>query len=108
MDIYNHPLLKSELAFRGGTALQKCIFDSPTCYSEDLDFVQINKGSIGNTSNALHDTLNPCLGEPKVSRWAERLTFIYRFQSTEQSHPMRLKIEINTKENHHCLELIEK
>jgi len=27
VDIYNHPLLKRELAFRGGTALQKCFFE---------------------------------------------------------------------------------
>lgn len=25
VDIFNHPLLKKELAFRGGTALQKCL-----------------------------------------------------------------------------------
>lgn len=108
VDIYNHPILKNELTFRGGTALQKCIFDSPTRYSEDLDFVQVKKGPIGHICNALHDTLNPWLGEPKVSRWAERVTFIYRFQSTEQNHPMRLKIEINTKENYNYLEFIEK
>ncbi len=108
VDIYNHPLLKNELAFRGGTALQKCFFDSPTRYSEDLDFVQINKGIIGPLSNALHDTLNPWLGDPKVKRWAERLTFIYRFLSTEQKIPMRLKIEINTKENSNFLEFTEK
>lgn len=108
IDIYNHPLLQKELAFRGGTALQKCFFDAPIRYSEDLDFVQINRGVIGPISNALHDTLNPWLGEPKVKRWSERLTFIYRFTSTEQKQPMRLKIEINTKENASFLELKEK
>lgn len=108
VDIFNHPFLKGELAFRGGTALQKCFFDSPIRYSEDLDFVQINKGVIGPISNALHDTLNPWLGQPKVKRWSERLTFIYRFTSTEQKSPMRLKIEINTKENKNFLNFKEK
>lgn len=108
VDIYNNPYLKNELAFRGGTALQKCFFKLPTRYSEDLDFVQINKGVIGPISNALHDTLNPWLGQPKVKRWAERLTFIYRFTSTEQKIPMRLKIEINTKENKNFLSFKEK
>jgi hypothetical protein len=27
VDIFSHPLLKKELAFRGGTALQKCFYE---------------------------------------------------------------------------------
>jgi predicted nucleotidyltransferase component of viral defense system len=107
VDIYNHPLLRKELIFRGGTALQKCFFNTPMRYSEDLDFVQINQGVIGPISNALHDTLNPWLGQPKVKRWAERVTFIYRFKSSGQDQPIRLKLEINTKEHYNFLDLIE-
>jgi len=108
IEIYNHPLLKKELAFRGGTALQKCFFENPTRYSEDIDLVQIKKGAIGEISNALHDTLNPWLGQPSVKRWAERLTFSYRFISTERNERMRLKIEINTAENYNFLDFMEK
>lgn len=106
--IYNHPLLKKELAFRGGTALQKCFFESPTRYSEDIGLVQLIKGPVGDISNALHDTLNPWLGQPKVKRWAERLTFIYRFLDTESNNNMRLKVEINTSEGNSLLGLIQK
>ncbi len=108
VEIYNHPLLKDELAFRGGTALQKCFFTSPTRYSEDIDLVQIKKGAVGAISNALHDTLNPWLGQPSVKRWAERLTFRYRYLSTDQNKAMRLKIEINTEENYNFLDFMEK
>ncbi len=108
VDIYNHPFLKNELAFRGGTALQKCFFESPTRYSEDIDLVQLTKGPIGDISNALHETLNPWLGQPKVKRWAERLTFVYRFLDARSNSKMRLKIEINTGEGNSLLDLIQK
>lgn len=108
IEIYNHTLLKEELAFRGGTALQKCFFENPTRYSEDIDLVQIKKGPIGAISNALHDTLNPWLGKPNVKRWAERLTFKYSYLSTDQNKKMRLKIEINTAENYNFLDFLEK
>ena len=42
--IYGHPLLARELAFRGGTALNKLHLRPPSRYSEDLDFVQSNAG----------------------------------------------------------------
>lgn len=106
--IFSHRLLQTELAFRGGTALQKCFFHQPTRYSEDVDLVQIKKGAIGAISNALHDTLNPWLGQPTVKRWAGRFSLIYRFTSSNQNKPMRLKIEINTQENYSFLALIEK
>lgn len=108
VEIYNHPLLKKEVAFRGGTALQKCFFENPTRYSEDIDLVQLTKGPIGAISKAIHDTLNPWLGKPNVERWSKRLTFSYRFVSTEKNQRERLKIEINTAENNNFLELIDK
>ncbi len=41
IELYGHPLLKEKLAFRGGTALNKLIFNPPSRYSEDIDLVQI-------------------------------------------------------------------
>ena len=108
VEIYNHPFLKNEVAFRGGTALQKCFFENPTRYSEDIDLVQLTKGPIGAISKALHDTLNPWLGKPNVERWQKRLTFSYRYISTDTKDSLRLKIEINTAENYNFLGLIEK
>ena len=35
IEIYSDPLLSSMFAFRGGTAMQKLFFASPTRYSED-------------------------------------------------------------------------
>ncbi len=47
VSLYDHPKIKSSLAFRGGTALNKLFFTPATRYSEDLDFVQIKDEPIG-------------------------------------------------------------
>lgn len=47
VELYRDDLLARELAFRGGTALQKLHFDPPVRYSEDIDLVQVNPGPIG-------------------------------------------------------------
>ncbi len=49
---------------------------------------------------ALHDTLNPWLGEPRYKQSQERATFKYRFQSEDTPPlPPRLKMEIHTGEH---------
>jgi len=108
IEMFKNQVLKQELAFRGGTALQKCFYKDPTRYSEDVDCVQLGAGPIGPVFDALHDTLNPWLGKPKAKRGPGRATFIYRFLSVADNQPMRLKIEINTREHYHFLDLIEK
>ncbi len=40
LDIFSDPLLKNELAFRGGTALHKLFFQPAQRYSEDIDLVR--------------------------------------------------------------------
>jgi predicted nucleotidyltransferase component of viral defense system len=43
VDIANHPVLGSELAFRGGTSLQKLHLSRPLRYSNDLDYVRTSR-----------------------------------------------------------------
>lgn len=109
IDMFNHPLLKSELAFRGGTALQKCFYETATRYSEDIDCVQITSNPIGPVFDALREVLEPWLGKPKVKQGHGRATLIYKFESTEPSNSkMSLKVEINTREHYNFLGLIGK
>lgn len=109
VDLYNHPLLKTELAFRGGTALQKCFFKSPTRYSEDLDFVQVNSSPIGPIFDAIRDVIDPWLGKPRVKQGRGLATMYYRFEGSDANKSaMRLKIEINTREHEVCLQHIHK
>ncbi|MFN0101109.1 MAG: nucleotidyl transferase AbiEii/AbiGii toxin family protein [Bryobacteraceae bacterium] len=100
VEIFNHPLLSRELAFRGGTALHKFFLPKPARYSEDIDLVQIAPGPIGPVMTALRETLDPWLGAPKRSQSEGRMTFIYRFESElPPIVPLRVKIEVNTREH---------
>lgn len=99
LQIYGHPELRKTLAFRGGTALNKLIFNPPSRYSEDIDLVQISTEPIGQTINILRAVMDPWLGKPK--KWGASgglFTLDYRTTSDDQL-PIKLKIEINTREH---------
>ena len=97
VEIFNHPGLAKNLAFRGGTALFK-LHLSQARYSEDIDLVQVHPGPIGPVMDALQERLNGWLGKPKRNQSEGRITFIYRMQS-ERGAPLRLKVEINSREH---------
>lgn len=100
VEIYRDEFLASELAFRGGTALQKLHFDPPARYSEDIDLVQVRSGPIGSVLQALRARLDPWLGAPSWKQGPSTTTFVYRFESEAMPvTPLRLKIEINTREH---------
>ena len=104
VDLFSHEVLAREVAFRGGTALHKLHFDPPGRYSEDIDLVQVNAGPIGEVMNAVRARLDPWLGEPKWKQGQGRVTFFYRFESEFRPvTPLRLKVEINTREHFHVL-----
>lgn len=100
VEIFDHPRLKRELAFRGGTALHKLFSPGLVRYSEDIDLVQIEEGPIGPAMTALRGLLDPWLGAPKRNLSEGRVTLIYRFESElPPVVPLRLKVEINTREH---------
>ncbi len=100
VDLYSNDLLAQELTFRGGTALQKLHFDPPARYSEDIDLVQVNPGPIGPVLQAIRSCLEPWLGEPRWKQSRGRATFVYRFESEAKPvTPLKLKVEINTREH---------
>lgn len=104
--LFSSSLLKEKLAFRGGTALNKLFFNPPLRYSEDIDLVQLSAEPIGEVMNELRELIDPWLGEPKWRLGQGRVTLIYRFISEEPEIPMRVKIEINSREHFTLLGLI--
>jgi predicted nucleotidyltransferase component of viral defense system len=99
VELFRHPQIRGNLAFRGGTALHKLFFAQPGRYSEDIDLVQLERGAIGPVLDALRSVLDPWLGEARHKRGPDGTTLVYRFESTSSpTQPMRLKIEINTRE----------
>ena len=100
IELFNNPIVREALAFRGGTALHKLFFEQPRRYSEDIDLVQKEAGPIGPALDAIRTALDSWLGDPRYSRGQGRVTLRYRFDTTTLPvRSMRLKIEINTREH---------
>jgi predicted nucleotidyltransferase component of viral defense system len=97
VEIFSHPMLADNLAFRGGTALFK-LHLQPVRYSEDIDLVQVHRGPIGPILDALQEKLNFWLSNPKRKQSEGRVTLTYRVAS-EEGVQLKLKVEINSREH---------
>jgi predicted nucleotidyltransferase component of viral defense system len=97
IEIFSRPILADNFAFRGGTALYK-LHLPPARYSEDIDLVQTQAGGIGPLMDALREALRPWLGIPKWKQSEGRVTLVYRTQA-EDGVPLKLKVEINSREH---------
>lgn len=82
------------------TALHKLFLASAGRYSEDIDLVQVRALAIGDVITAFRARLDPRPGTPKLKQGQGRVTLIYRFTSEiPPIVPLRLKVEINTREH---------
>jgi predicted nucleotidyltransferase component of viral defense system len=109
VELYSNSFIRENLIFRGGTALHKLFIYPSGRYSEDIDMVQINPGSIAPYLNAIRSILDPWLGEPTWKVKQTSLKLVYRFQPESSTlERMRIKIEINTKEHFKRFDLIDK
>ena len=100
VEIFADPELASRLTLRGGTALHRLWLASPLRYSEDIDLVQRGPGPIGPLLDGLRSRLDPVLWTPRRETSPENVTLRYRMESEiPPVVPMRLKIEINTREH---------
>ena len=98
--MFSEPEVARLLAFRGGTALYKLHLRPAARYSEDIDLVQVSAGPIGGVLDAIRRALDPWLGLPRRTTKEGRIVLIYRMSSEGQpSVPMRLKVEINSREH---------
>ncbi|MEM7361676.1 MAG: nucleotidyl transferase AbiEii/AbiGii toxin family protein [Bacteroidota bacterium] len=68
VSMYNNPILRDTLVFRGGTALNKLFLHPPARFSEDLDFVQLRAGNIGSAIGAIRDSMKWFLEEAELKR----------------------------------------
>ena len=106
VDIFIDPAVADLLVLRGGTALHKLMLPPPVRYSEDIDLVQRGTGQIGDILDAIRARLDPWLGKPRRERGPAAVTISYRFDSEALPvRPLRLKIEINTREHFAVLEI---
>jgi len=100
ISLFSNRIIAEHLAFRGGTALHKLFLKPPARYSEDIDLVQIEAGAIGPIIDAVREMLDGFLGEPRRQRGVDSVTLTYRVESEiPPVVPLRLKVEINTREH---------
>ena len=100
VELFSDPFLREQLRFRGGTALNKLHFPAPFRYSEDIDLVRTTKGAIGPVLHHVRDVLEPWLGGAAFdqSQVAPKLKFRTEAEGVSSTAPLRLKVEINTRE----------
>ena len=80
--------------------MHKLVLAESFRYSEDIDLVQTDAEAIGGILDAVRGVLDPWLGKPVRKAGPGNTTLIYRFESEIQPvRPLRLKIEINTREH---------
>ena len=100
VEMYGQRSINNTLAFRGGTALYKLHISPPPRYSEDIDLVQVQPEPIGSVLDSIRTVLDPWLGVPKRKFKEGSVSLIYRTISEgQQAVPMKLKVEINTREH---------
>jgi predicted nucleotidyltransferase component of viral defense system len=100
VEMFARPAIADAMVFRGGTALHKLVLPTPGRYSEDIDLVQAAPGPIGPALDAIRHVLDPWLGAPTRKQSDGGATLIYRFAGSGLPvQPMRLKVEINTREH---------
>ncbi|MBF0107221.1 MAG: nucleotidyl transferase AbiEii/AbiGii toxin family protein [Deltaproteobacteria bacterium] len=98
--IYSDTFLSEQLAFRGGTCINKIYLCEPSRYSEDLDFVQIKSEKIGPIANRLKIVLSQIF-DSKPAWEAKKGSFKlhYSFIPEGSVYKQKVKIEINTREH---------
>lgn len=106
VELFSDKTLSGLLAFRGGTALHKLFLQPPTRYSEDIDLVQTKAVPIGDTIDGTRELLDNLLGNPRIQQKHDAQVMIYRVQSEiPPTVPLRIKIEINSREHFNVLGL---
>jgi predicted nucleotidyltransferase component of viral defense system len=98
-DLFNASVLRGRIAFRGGTAIHKLLFEHPLRYSEDIDLVQTRAEPIGSTVDAIRDALS-WLGKCNRTQAGHSFHLVFKFApESEPQSVLRLKVEINTREH---------
>ncbi len=102
VELFSDELLRTNLAFRGGTAFHKLYLKPQARYSEDIDLVQIKEGPIGPLLDRIRERMKFIGTKGKSERALHNYSIIYRFPS---EIPPVINIEYD---NEKAFELIKK
>lgn len=99
--IYSDPVLSEKLALRGGTCLNKLIWNTPARYSEDIDLVQISAEKAGPTISRFRKAMEDIFDESaqwETTRGSFRLYYSF-LPEGRTGERQRIKVEINIQEH---------
>jgi predicted nucleotidyltransferase component of viral defense system len=98
--IFSDAFLGEQLRFRGGTALNKLHFPKPLRYSEDIDLTRTTEGKLGPVLDRLRAVLEPWMGRGHydLGLIGPKLTFSMAAEDKTSGAPIRVKVEISTRE----------
>jgi predicted nucleotidyltransferase component of viral defense system len=103
--LFNSPELSGKIAFRGGTAINKLLFEKPLRYSEDIDLVQTQPEPIRRTLDAIRKALS-WLGDFKYDQASHSTHLIFKFSpEAAPDTALKVKVEINTREHKNLFEI---
>ena len=109
IELFRDEHIRGSLIFRGGTALHKLFFPEPLRFSEDIDLVQRETGPIGPLFDTIRGIFRKWLGKPVRKQGPGVATLTYRLSSEDiPPLPLRIKIEINTREHFQVLPIKNK
>jgi predicted nucleotidyltransferase component of viral defense system len=95
VEFARHPLLGSELVFRGGTCFHKLWLDRPWRYSEDLDYVRRTDGGVGDIFDAIRAVATD-VGFDKITTQVGQHPRSNSAQPSWAAEPCKVKVEMNT------------
>jgi predicted nucleotidyltransferase component of viral defense system len=98
VELFRDDFLRAELRFRGGTALNKLHFPAPLRYSEDIDLVRATHGPIKPLLSRIREVLEPWLGDAEFEQSRVAPKLIFQTDAEDGGPPLKLKLEINTRE----------
>jgi predicted nucleotidyltransferase component of viral defense system len=100
VEIFKDQFLREQLRFRGGTALNKLHFPTSQRYSEDIDLTRTTEGPVGKVLDRLREVLRLWMGQAHydLGLIGPRLTFTMQAEDPNATAPIRVKVEIATRE----------
>ena len=100
VELFRDGFLREQLRFRGGTALNKLHFSKPLRYSEDIDLTRTTEGPVGPVLDRIRAVLEPWMGHGQydLGLIGPKLTFTMQAEEKNSPAPIRVKVEIATRE----------
>lgn len=100
VELFRDDVLRKEVRFRGGTALNKLHLPKPLRYSEDIDLTRTTAGPVGPILDRIRAVLEPWMGHGHydLGLIGPKLTFTMEAEDKNSPVPIRVKVETATRE----------